>query len=203
MMLRITHPGVRAPVMACGESRDLAEAGLAQPPGSKVHSDIPTQGRRGFRLGHYGLVPMDPGNVGMDALAHGKCLTRTAWGRIPWAQHESFSPEWFLLTDWALIHCLLRVWGLKTEDEVSKANKRRSCGGWRESWHTGERWQAEGGWGVGEGKGHGHPHLVTVTTVSLPESSALAVLGTSHSLTHSVPTSTPGDADCHCLRFFY
>ena len=45
MMLRITHPGVRAPAMACGESRDLADAGSAQPPGSKVHSDIPTQGQ--------------------------------------------------------------------------------------------------------------------------------------------------------------
>ena len=45
----------------------------------------------------------------------------------------------FLLTDWALIHCLLRVWGMKTEDEVSKANiERSSCGELRKSWHRRE-----------------------------------------------------------------
>lgn len=135
MMLRITHPGVRDPATACGWSGALAGLGSAWTPGSKIHLSIPTQGERGFRLGCYGLVPRGPGNAGMNALARGKCLTRAAWGRIPRAQHESFSPEWFSLTDWALIHCLPRGWGLKTEDKDSKANAgRSSCGELRKSW---------------------------------------------------------------------
>ena len=67
-------------------------------------------------------------------------------------QHELFFPEWFLLTDWALIHCLPRAWGLKTEDTGSKASVRRSAGReLRKSWHRSE----VTGRGKMEGKGKG------------------------------------------------